>query len=164
MTSPPSQRAVDVIALALALAAAAAAQGLGAWFTSRSVTTWYPMLTKPVWMPPGWVFGPVWTALYVLMAVAAGLVWRERARSAVASALFLYGVQLALNVLWSALFFGLRSPGAGLIGIVGLWAAIGGTLVAFWRIRRLAGWLLVPYLLWVSYAAGLNWTLWRLND
>lgn len=163
MTPRPSHRPMDGAVLVLALAASAAAQGLGAWLTSRSVTTWYPTLVKPPWTPPDWVFGPVWTVLYVLMAVAAWLVWRERARDAIGSALFLYDVQLALNVLWSALFFGMRSPGAGLIGIVALWAAIAGTLVAFWRIRRLAGWLLVPYLLWVSYAGGLNWTLWWLN-
>lgn len=163
MTSRPSHRPMDGVVLALALAASAAAQGLGAWLTSRSVTTWYPTLVKPPWTPPDWVFGPVWTVLYVLMAVAAWLVWRERARDAIGSALFLYDVQLALNVLWSALFFGMRSPGAGLIGIVALWAAIAGTLVAFWRIRRLAGWLLVPYLLWVSCAGALNWTLWWLN-
>jgi tryptophan-rich sensory protein len=127
---------MDGIALALTLAASVAAQGLGTWFTSRSVTAWYPTLVKPTWTPPAWVFAPVWTALYV---------------------------QLALNVLWSALFFGMRSPGAGPIEILALWAAIGGTLVGLWRIRRLAGWLLVPYVFWVSYAAGLNWALWRLN-
>jgi tryptophan-rich sensory protein len=152
------------VALAALLAASAAAQGVGAWLTLRSVRTWYPTLARPAWTPPDWVFGPVWTLLYVLMAVAAWLVWRERSRGAVVGALRLYGVQLVLNVLWSALFFGMRSPGAGLIGIGALWAAIGATLVDFWRIRRLAGWLLVPYLFWVGYAAGLNWALWRLND
>ena len=86
---------------------------MGAWLTSRSVTTWYPTLVKPPWTPPDWVFGPVWTVLYVLMAVAAWLVWRERARDAIGSALFLYYVQLALNVLWSALFFGSGAPAPG---------------------------------------------------
>jgi tryptophan-rich sensory protein len=149
--------------LAVALAVSAVAQGLGIWLTSRSVDIWYATLIKPTWTPPEWAFGPVWTALYVLMAVAAWLVWRERAQTSIAIALMLYGVQLILNVMWPALFFGFRSPGAGLVGIAMLWAAIGGTLVAFWRARRLAGWLLVPYLLWVSYAAALNWALWRLN-
>jgi tryptophan-rich sensory protein len=163
MTERARPRTPDWAALVVALAASALAQGVGAWLTARSVTTWYPALAKPAWTPPGWLFGPVWTGLYVLMAVAAWLVWRERARRPVGGALALHGIQLVLNVTWSGLFFGLESPEAGLVGIAALWLAIAATLVAFGRARPLAAWLLAPYLAWVSYAAGLNWALWRLN-
>jgi len=148
----------------VALAASAVAQGLGAWMTSWTLTTWYPTLIKPTWTPPGWVFGPVWTGLYLLMAVAAWLVWKERASRPVGTALTLYGLQLVLNVAWTGLFFGLRDTGAGLIGIVALWLAAATTLVAFSLVRPLAGWLLGPYLAWLSYAAALTWAIWRLND
>jgi tryptophan-rich sensory protein len=163
MTALAARWKTDGAALAVALAASATAQGLGAWFTLRSVLTWYPALVKPAWTPPDWVFGPVWSALYVLMAVAAWLVWRERTRHSAGPALALYAGQLVVNVAWSWLFFGLRSPGAGLVGIGVLWIAILATVVAFWRPRRLAAWLLMPYLVWVTYAAALNWALWRLN-
>lgn len=163
MTARLPPRRADGVALAVALGGSVAAQLLGGWLTARSVGAWYPTLVKPAWTPPDWVFGPVWTVLYILMAAAAWLVWRERARSPIRGALTLYVVQLLLNVAWSGLFFGLRSPGLGLLGIAALLGAIGGTLVVFWQARRLAGWLLVPYLLWVSYAASLNWALWRLN-
>ena len=163
MTRHRSQRMADRVALAALLAASVAAQGLGAWLTSRSVGTWYPTLVKPAWTPPDWIFGPVWTLLYLLMAVAAWLVWRERARHPVGPALTLYVVQLILNVAWSGLFFGLQDPAAGLLGIGVLWVAIVATMTAFWRACRLAAWLLTPYAIWVSYAVALSWTLWRLN-
>jgi tryptophan-rich sensory protein len=153
----------DRIALVALLGASAAAEGAGAWLTSRSVATWYPTLVKPVWTPPGWIFGPVWTLPYLLMAVAAWLVWRERVRHPVGPALTLYVVQLIVNVAWSGLFFGLQDPAAGLVGIGVLWVAIVATMTAFCRARRLAAWLLAPYAMWVSYAAALNWALWRLN-
>lgn len=164
MTPGPPSRTPEWGALGVALAASAVAQGLGGWFTSRSVTTWYPTLITPAWTPPGWVFGPVWTGLYLSMAVAAWLVWRERARVPVRTALTLYATQLVLNTAWSWLFFGLRDPGAGLVGIAALWLVLAATLGAFWRVRRLAGWLLVPYLAWVSYAASLSWAIWRFNE
>ena len=153
----------DWIALAVILLITFAASGIGGYFTAQSVKAWYPTLEKPSWNPPAWVFGPVWTALYALMAVAAWLVFRERLDHAILAPLALYGVQLALNALWSYLFFGLRNPLAGLVEIGVLWAAILGTLVLFWTVRPMAGWLLVPYLAWVSFAAFLNFALWRLN-
>jgi tryptophan-rich sensory protein len=163
MTARVHPQTQDRVALLLILAVSATVQGVGAWLTSRSVTTWYPTLIKPAWTPPDWVFGPVWTGLYLLMAVAAWLVWRERARAPVGAALTLHGAQLVLNVAWSGLFFGLRDPGAGMVGVAALWLAIGATLAAFWRARRLAGVLMLPSLAWVSYAARLNWAIWRLN-
>ena len=124
---------------------------------------WYAALTKPSWTPPGWLFGPVWTVLYLGMAVAAWLVWRQKGLSAARGALTLFGVQLGLNVAWSWLFFGLRNPGLGFVDILSLWVAIAATLVAFWWRSVLAGLLFVPYLAWVTFAAVLNYSIWQSN-
>jgi tryptophan-rich sensory protein len=132
--------------------------------TARGVATWYPSLTKPSFNPPAWVFGPVWTVLYVMMGVAAFLVWRKGIETeGVKLALTFFAIQLALNGLWSILFFGLRAPGWALIEIVILWAAIGGTILVFRRVDPVAGWLLLPYWAWVSFASVLNASLWWLN-
>jgi tryptophan-rich sensory protein len=139
------------------------AGGLGSVFTRASIGTWYPTIEKPSWNPPGWVFGPVWTALYVMMAVAAWLVWRPKGVAGARVPLGLFAVQLALNAAWSPVFFGLRSPGAAFGVIVALWIAIVATVVSFLRANAAAGWLLVPYLGWVSFASVLNFTIWRLN-
>jgi tryptophan-rich sensory protein len=136
------------------------APAAGAWTTSP---TWYSALVKPSWSPPGWLFGPVWTLLYVLMGVAAWLVWREGGWARQRRPLTLYVVQLVLNAAWTPIFFGLRQPGWALLEIVLLWAAILATLISFKPARPLAPWLLAPYLAWVSFAAFLNFTLWRLN-
>ena len=124
---------------------------------------WYALLQKPSWTPPGWIFGPVWTALYVLMALAAWLVWSRAGFAGARVALGLFLLQLVLNAAWSWLFFGLHRPGLALADIVALWILLLATLVVFWRRRPLAGALLVPYLLWVSLASALNWELWRMN-
>ena len=124
---------------------------------------WYAALHKPPWNPPGWIFGPVWTVLYTLMAVAAWLVWRRGGWRTQRGPLGLYLVQLGLNAAWSPLFFGLQQPGWALLDILLLLAAIIATMVAFARVQRLPGWLLVPYLLWVAFATALNFTLWRMN-
>ena len=121
---------------------------------------WYAGLRKPPWNPPNAVFAPVWTVLYAMMAVAAWLVWRQTGLSS-ECALFL--LQLALNGLWTWLFFGLKRPALALADILVLWLAIGATLTAFWHVRALAGLLLVPYLAWVTFAAALNAAVWRLN-
>jgi tryptophan-rich sensory protein len=124
---------------------------------------WYRALDKPPWTPPGWVFGPAWTLLYLSMGVAAWLVWRERGWQRAALPLAVYGVQLVLNGLWSWLFFGLRRPDLALADIVALWAAIATTIVTFWGVRPLAGAILLPYLAWVSFATALNASIWRRN-
>jgi tryptophan-rich sensory protein len=142
------------------LVVAFGAAALGGATTAGSVRDWYPTIAKPSWNPPGWVFGPVWTVLYALMAVAAWLVWR---RAGWCGALAWWTVQLALNAAWSPLFFGLHRIDLALVDIVALWAAIVGTTVAFWKVSPLAGGLFVPYLAWVSFAAVLNFTIWRLN-
>ncbi|MDD3178827.1 MAG: tryptophan-rich sensory protein [Opitutaceae bacterium] len=124
---------------------------------------WYALLQKPSWNPPGWVFGPVWTALYILMGVAAWLVWRRGGFRVHRRPLGLFLIQLALNALWTPLFFGLHSPALAFVDIVALWLAIVATLAAFRSIHRGAALLLTPYLAWVSFAAILNFTIWQLN-
>jgi tryptophan-rich sensory protein len=137
---------------------------LAAWATQTSVATWYPTLTKPSFTPPDWLFGPVWTVLYAMMGVAAALVWRRRTEDpASRGALILFAGQLLVNVGWSFAFFGARSPGLGLIVIVALWGMLVGLTERFFRVRAAAGWLLVPYLLWVTYAGALNLAIWLLN-
>jgi tryptophan-rich sensory protein len=123
----------------------------------------YTQLVRPDWAPPPSVFGPVWTVLYVLMGIAAWLVWRVGGFRAARFALTLFLAQLALNALWSWLFFGWHRGGLAFADILLLWALIVATLIAFWRISPLAGALLIPYLLWVSFAAVLNYSVWRLN-
>lgn len=140
------------------------AAALGGVFTAMSVSDWLPSLAAPSWNPPGWVFGPVWTLLYGLMAVAAWRVWTRRRLAPARGALILFGVQLLLNVGWSAVFFGLREPGWAVLEIGVLWASISATLLLFWRVDRTSGLLLVPYLAWVSFAAALNVAFWRLNS
>lgn len=129
--------------------------------TEPNVMSWYPTLTKPSFNPPNWVFAPVWTTLYILMAVAGWRVWRItdfRAR-----ALLYWALQLVLNFAWSFIFFGAHQITAALIEIAVLWLAGLTTTVTFFRIDRIAGWLFVPYLLWVSFAAVLNGAIWQLN-
>jgi benzodiazapine receptor len=123
----------------------------------------YTELARPDWAPPPAVFGPVWTVLYALMGIAAWLVWRVGGFRAARSALTLFLVQLAFNALWSWLFFAWQRGALAFADILLLWALIVATLIAFWRIRALAGAFLVPYLLWVSFAAALNYSVWRLN-
>jgi len=122
---------------------------------------WYEALAKPDWTPPPWIFGPVWTALYLMIATAAWLVWIARPR--VSAALACWMLQLVLNGIWSWLFFGLQRPGLAAVDIVALLIAILATVYAFGRVSRAAAWLLVPYLCWVAFAAALNITIWRLN-
>lgn len=150
----------NVVGLVLWVLAALAAGWIGSNFMPGE---WYASLAKPSWNPPSSVFAPVWTALYVLMGVAAWLVWREVGFSGARLALLLFIIQLVLNALWSYLFFGLQRPMIAFIEILVLWCAILATLVSFWKVRPGAGALLIPYLCWVSFASALNYQLWRLN-
>jgi tryptophan-rich sensory protein len=145
------------VALCLAIGA------VGGAVTSASVGSWYAELEKPAFNPPDAVFGPVWTVLYLMMAFAAWRVWRLRALAGARTALGAWALQLALNLCWSLVFFGMRMPGAALAEIAALLAAIVLTLVLFWRLDRLAGALLVPYAAWVGFAALLNAAIWQLN-
>ena len=147
--------------LTLCILVCLGAGGLGSLWTMPALRPWYANLSKPSWTPPNWLFGPVWTILYIAMAIAAWLVWRKAGLTAVPMQLFL--LQLLLNVAWSAVFFRLRSPGPAFVEIVMLWLAILATMIEFWRAVPLAGLLLLPYLIWVSYATALNYSIWRLN-
>ena len=130
---------------------------------SIQAAPFYTQLVRPDWAPPSSIFGPVWTVLYTLMGIAAWLVWRVGGFRAAKSALTLFLVQLTLNALWSWLFFGWHRGAFAFADILVLWALIVGTLISFWRIRPLAGALLAPYLLWVSFACALNYSVWQLN-
>jgi translocator protein len=124
---------------------------------------WYAALHKPAWNPPAWVFGPAWTLLYILMATAAWLVWREGGWQAQGRALKLFIAQWFLNALWTPLFFGLHLTGVAFAEIALLWVMIALTLKAFWKVKTAAGMLMLPYLAWVTFATVLNYTLWRMN-
>lgn len=143
--------------LALCFAAA-----IGAVFVSTD--GWYATLIKPSWNPPSWLFGPIWSLLYGMMAVAAWLVWREGGWNKQRRALGFFLVQWLLNALWTPLFFGLHQPGLAFAEIVVLWLLLAMTVVLFWRVKKIAGILLLPYLTWVTIAAVLNFTIWRLNS
>jgi tryptophan-rich sensory protein len=138
--------------------------GISGFFTVSGVESWYQTIHKPSWNPPNWVFGPVWTTLYVMMGIALWLVWKEdTSRELKMIAFILFGVQLILNFLWSFVFFKLEQPGFAFLEILFMWVAILATIFAFAQVNKTAAWLLVPYISWVSFAAILNFTIWRMN-
>ena len=143
-----------------------AAGVVGSVFTRDSLRDWYPTLQKPSFTPPDWMFGPVWTVLYAMMGVSLYLASRQREEDAAVetTARVLFAVQLMLNTLWTYIFFGRRSPGWALVEISLLWVAIASTTLSFFRVSRTAALLLLPYLLWTSFAAVLNYSIWRLNE
>ncbi len=142
--------------LILSLLASYAAAALGSLATFPSIPTWYAGLHKPAFNPPNWIFGPVWSVLYTLMGIALYLVWVKKSKRPKRVAYILFGTQLALNTLWSVVFFGLHSPAVGVIIILALLLAIVATMISFWRFSRAAALLLVPYVAWVSFASALN--------
>lgn len=152
-------QAIGLLAWTVVTFAAAAVGG----FASSQAGSFYADLARPSWAPPGWLFGPVWTLLYALMAVAVWLVWRNGGFRSAGSALTLYLLQLAANSMWTWLFFAWRQGGLAFAEILVLWALIAATILAFWRISRIAGVLLLPYLAWVSFAAALTYATWTLN-
>ena len=161
-TNPRARKGILAAAISIGLALAVAA--IGGLATSSSVGSWYVTLNKPSFNPPSAVFAPVWTTLYILMALAAWRAWRSPAADDKRRrALMLYGVQLALNLAWSLIFFGLRRPDLAMIEIAVLLAAIVATTAAFARIDRPAAWMMAPYIAWVSFASLLNFAIWRLN-
>lgn len=164
MSSDVSQISIGRQALGLfgwlLLCFAVAALGAVASLDARD---FYAELVQPAWAPPGWVFGPVWTALFALMALAAWLVWREGGFARQRTALVLFLLQLAFNALWSWLFFAWHMGGPAFFDILVLWLLIAATAIAFWRVSTAAGILLLPYLAWVSFAAFLNLAVWQLN-
>jgi len=153
-------RTRDVLGLAAFVVLCFGVSVLGGMAAAPALAEWYPALRKPAWTPPGWVFGPVWTLLYPMVAVAGWLAWREgRARFGP----LVYLLQLALNAAWPWVFFGHRRLGPALVCVVLLWVAILATIAAFWRLSRGGALLLVPYLAWVGFAAALNHAIWRMN-
>jgi len=144
------------------LVATFAAGGVGAMASARAAT-FYGQLSQPGWAPPAWLFGPVWSVLYLCMAVSAWLVWRERGFKGASVALGLFIIQLIANALWTWLFFVLHAGALSVAEILVLWLLIAATIVNFWPVRRLAALLLLPYLAWVSFACALTFSLWRLN-
>lgn len=153
----------SLIRLVICLAVCFAAAALGSLMTLPSIPTWYAALNKPSFSPPNWIFGPVWTVLYAMMAIAFWRVWTLGRGTALQVAALAFAVQLVLNVAWSGAFFGLHSPGLAVAVIVALVLAIIATMGAFSRIDGRAVWLLVPYLAWVSFATALSTSVWWLN-
>jgi tryptophan-rich sensory protein len=136
----------------------------GSLVTTTGAGSWYESLEKPAFTPPNWVFAPVWTTLFILMGIALYLIWQSGTeRREVQIALAVFGLQFALNVLWSFLFFGMQSPLLGLVDIVLLWILIAITIVLFYQIRRIAGYLLIPYIVWVTIATALNYSVYIMN-
>jgi tryptophan-rich sensory protein len=152
------------VKLVISLAACISAGLIGSIFTRGSISTWYTFLQKPAFSPPNWVYAPVWFLLYILMGVSAFLVWRMGMKQFhVREGLVIFLIQLILNTFWSFAFFGLKSTIAGLLVIVPLWTAILLTIINFYRISRTASFLLLPYILWVSFATALNFSIYLLN-
>lgn len=141
------------------------AGAIGAVFTASSVENWFPLLEKPFFSPPSWIFPPVWILLYTLMGISLYIVWKKGVQQReVKIGLLIFGIQLGLNIIWSYLFFGLRSPYYAFIEIILLWFAILLTIIQFRKISKTASYLLLPYILWVSFAMLLNHSLWLLNS
>jgi benzodiazapine receptor len=153
----------DILKLVISMVLCQLAGFLGSLFTIPAIPTWYKALKKPFFTPPAWIFGPVWISLFILMGISLFMVWRRQDHPRFKTALIFFFVQLILNVLWSAVFFGLRSPLLGFVDIVLLWVAILLTIQNCFRISRVAGLLLLPYIVWVSFAVVLNFSLWILN-
>lgn len=148
----------------IAIAICQSAGLLGTLFTMEAIPTWYTTLNKPSFNPPSWIFGPVWTLLYALMGYSLYRVWTHGWKSKkVILALSAFAVQLFLNAWWSVIFFGMRNPEWALVEIVVMWMFIVFTVLSFYKVDKLAAWLLVPYLAWVTFAAYLNYTIWTLN-
>ena len=155
---------MDIIKLIISIVACEGAGGIGAIFTTPAIPTWYAGLKKPTFTPPNSVFGPIWITLYLLMGVAVFLVWREGlGQEGVTIAFIIFWAQLVLNILWSVIFFRLKSLFGGMVMILLLWIAILINIITFFGVSPLAGWLLIPYIIWVSIAANLNVQVWKLN-
>lgn len=154
----------DIIKLVISIVACEGAGGIGAIFTTPVIPTWYAGLKKPTFTPPNSAFGPIWITLYLLVGIAVFLVWREGlGQEGVTIAFVIFWTQLVLNILWSVIFFGLKSLFGGMVMILLLWIAILVNIILFFGVSPLAGWLLIPYIIWVSIAANLNVQVWKLN-
>ncbi len=153
----------DILKLGISIVLCQLAGFLGSLFTTPAIPTWYKTLNKPFFTPPNWIFSPVWISLFIVMAISLFMIWQRQDHPRFKTALIFFFVQLIFNILWSAAFFVLRSPFLGLVDIVLLWIAILLTIQHFLRISKMAGLLLMPYIVWVSFAVVLNFSLWILN-
>ncbi|MDH4217973.1 MAG: tryptophan-rich sensory protein [Candidatus Aminicenantes bacterium] len=154
---------VNFLKLIVSLIICQLAGFVGSLFTTPAIPEWYASLQKPSFTPPNWLFSPVWISLFLLMGVSLYLLWQTASKKEAKLALVLFSIQLILNVLWSAIFFGLKSPMVAFIEILVLWAAIFLTMTKSLKVTKAAGYLLLPYIIWVSFAAVLNFFLWKLN-
>lgn len=155
---------MNILKLIVSIGICLIAGAVGSIFTMPSIPTWYATLNRPAIAPPNWIFGPVWTTLFILMGIALYIVWQKGAdKKDVKSAVILFGTQLLLNIFWSILFFGMQRPLYSFMEIIFLWLAILATILAFFKISKTAGWLLIPYILWVSFASYLNLAFYLLN-
>ena len=152
----------NFLKLVVSLAVCQLAGAIGALFTVSSVKVWYSTLSLPSLNPPSWVFGPVWTILYILMGIALYLIWQSNSKDR-NRVLWLFAVQLVLNAIWSPIFFGTHAIGLALVIIIFMWSAIAMTIFVSQKISKTIAWLLVPYIAWVSFATYLNFALWWLN-
>ncbi len=152
------------VKLIISIIACVALGSIGGIATASSIDTWYANVNKPSFNPPNWLFAPVWTTLFTLMGIAAALVWHEGINNkTVKNALVLFGIQFLLNMIWSWLFFGMQNPKLAFFELILLWVFIFLTIRAFFAIKNISGWLLTPYILWVSFAGVLNFYIWQLN-
>ncbi len=154
---------INIGKLSLSIIIPLVAGFLGSFFTGPAVKTWYLVINKPTWNPPSWLFAPVWTTLFIMMGIALYLVWNSKMTNKVRCALKIFAVQLVFNILWSVFFFGMGNFWLAFAEIVVLWLLIALTIVDFAKVNKTAAWLLVPYILWVSFASYLNFTIAGLN-
>ncbi len=154
----------NILKLIISIILPVAVGAVSGFFTTAEIPGWYQTINKPTWNPPSWLFGPVWTTLYVMMGIALFLVWKSNTGEALKrKAITLFAVQLILNFFWSFIFFNQQQPGWALVEIIMMWLAILLTIFAFAKVDKVAAWLLVPYISWVSFATILNYTIWKLN-
>ncbi|MBU4082342.1 tryptophan-rich sensory protein [Patescibacteria group bacterium] len=137
---------------------------VGSLFTTSAIPTWYATLQRPSFSPPNWIFGPAWITLYILMGISVYLIWQKVEKNKTArNAMWLFWIHLFFNAIWSIIFFGLQNPGLAFVNIIIIWLLIIALMIKFWKINRWATYLLIPYLLWVSFASVLNYFIWYLN-
>jgi len=159
-----NKKIINILKFLVSIVVCQLAGYIGSIFTMPEIGGWYSALRKPSFSPPNWIFAPVWTTLFLLMGIALYLVWqKEKSSASKGTAILVFFFQLVLNILWSVLFFGFRSPLAGFIEIIGLWVMILFTMDTFYEISETSAWLLLPYILWVTFAGVLNFFLWWLN-
>lgn len=157
------QKKTQIVGLIIAILICLGAGGFGAMATTPEIDGWYKTITKPSWNPPAFIFGPVWTTLYILMGISVWLVWRRNDFKVTKIPLALFAIQLILNIAWSWIFFSWHQLGWAFVDIIALWIAILATILSFLKVSKQAGYLLLPYFAWVSFASVLNFTIWQLN-